>query len=157
QNYLVILEPGKLQTMGVINAHNELSLIGSDVKDWDKYSQSELPEIKFKISSFKKFYELAKEPSVFISRYLNESPKYSIPVVVNETRLNNDVKVYRDLNIIFGEKGSGKTILLKDYIYPYFKEKGFNVFLHEGKDYNEQYKMMINNFVSSIEKNDRII
>lgn len=155
--YLIILEPGKLQTMGVINAHNELSLIGSDVKDWNEYSKSELPEIKFKISSFKKFYELARNPSVFINTYLRETLRYLIPVKVNSQQLNNDIEIYKDINIIFGEKGSGKTILLKDYIYPHFKEEGFNVFLHEGKDYNDQYDNIINNFENSVERNERIL
>ncbi|RNE24831.1 hypothetical protein [Lacticaseibacillus paracasei] len=57
-DYIVILEPGKLATMGIINAHKELAIIGSDVKDWSTYSSSNLPEIKFKIETFKKFVEL---------------------------------------------------------------------------------------------------
>ncbi|ADZ65059.1 hypothetical protein BUI56_11510 [Lactococcus lactis subsp. lactis] len=44
--------------MGIINAHKELAIIGSDVKDWSTYSSSNLPEIKFKIETFKKFVEL---------------------------------------------------------------------------------------------------
>lgn len=57
-DYVVILEPGKSATMGIINAHKELAIIGSDVKDWSTYSSSNLPEIKFKIETFKKFVEL---------------------------------------------------------------------------------------------------
>ncbi|HFU5884837.1 MULTISPECIES: hypothetical protein [Enterococcus] len=44
--------------MGIINAHKELAIIGSDVKDWSTHSSSNLPEIKFKIETFKKFVEL---------------------------------------------------------------------------------------------------
>src|SRR5699024_4694297 len=97
--------------MGVINAHNELSLIGSDVKDWSQYNQAKLPEIKFKISSFKKFYELAKDPIVFTNTYLSETEKHLIPVEVNQQKLDNPIEIYKDINIIFGEKGSGKTII----------------------------------------------
>lgn len=157
KGYLVILEPGKMQTMGVINAHNELSLIGSDVTDWDKYSQYELPEIKFRISSFESFFELANNPSLFVNRYLKDTKKYMIPVKVKEELLNNPVEIYKDINIIFGEKGSGKTILLKSQIYSYLKEEGFNVFLHEGKDYNEQYNNLINNFERSVTADETII
>lgn len=154
EEFLVILEPGKMQTMGIINSHNELSLIGSDVKDWSKYDQYELPEIKFKISSFKKFYELANNSSIFVNNFLKETPKHLIPVKVDEYPLSNPIEVYKDINIIFGEKGSGKTILLKNHIFPYLKEKGFNVFLHEGKDYNNQYEKIIKNFENSVEKNE---
>lgn len=97
EGYLVILEPGKLQTMGVINAHNELSLIGSDVTDWNNYHQYNIPEIKFKISSFKKFYELARSPKVFINTYLNETEKHLIPVKVGDKQLSNNIDIYRCL------------------------------------------------------------
>ncbi|WP_203249067.1 hypothetical protein [Sporosarcina beigongshangi] len=157
KGFLVILEPGKMQTMGVINAHNELSLIGSDVTDWDKYNQYELPEIKFRISSFEKFYELANNPSLFVNRYLNDTQKYMIPVKIGDQLLSNPVQIYKDINIIFGEKGSGKTILLKDHIYSYLKEEGFNVFLHEGKDYNEQYNNLITNFERSVTGDETIL
>ena len=130
KGYLVILEPGKMQTMGVINAHNELSLIGSDVTDWDKYSQYELPELKFRISSFESFFELANNPSLFINRYLKDTKKYMIPVKVEDKLLNKPIEIYKDINIVFGEKGSGKTILLKSQIYGYLKENGFNIYLN---------------------------
>lgn len=77
--YTIILEP-KLKTMGIINAHNEISLIGSDVKDWEKYSEDakKLPEIKFKIDNFSKFYELAKDSKLFIKNVLNDCEKIKI-------------------------------------------------------------------------------
>lgn len=157
KGYLVILEPGKMQTMGVINAHNELSLIGSDVTDWDKYSQYELPELKFRISSFESFFELANNPSLFINRYLKDTKKYMIPVKVEDKLLNKPIEIYKDINIVFGEKGSGKTILLKSQIYGYLKENGFNIYLHEGKDYNEQYSNLISNFERSVTADETII
>ncbi|WP_244321636.1 hypothetical protein [Enterococcus gallinarum] len=75
ENYIIILEPGKIQTMGIINGHDEISLLGSDVQDWEKYSEYELPEIKFKINSFSKFYELAKNPKQFIKQQLDAAQK----------------------------------------------------------------------------------
>lgn len=157
EDYLIILEAGKLQTMGVINAHNELSLIGSDVKDWSAYSESEIPDIKFRISSFKMFYELASNTTVFINTYLQDTFAHSIPVKVDEKKLNNDVNIYEDTNVIFGEKGSGKTILLKKYIYPYLKKKGLNTFLHEGKEYNDQYGEIIDNYKKSVIVSESIL
>ncbi|MDQ0300538.1 ABC-type lipoprotein export system ATPase subunit [Salibacterium salarium] len=157
ENYLIILEAGKLQTMGVINAHNELSLIGSDVKDWSKYDDSQIPDIKFRISSFKRFYELAVDTPVFINNYLQETKRHSIPVKVNEKALNNDIEIYEDMNVIFGEKGSGKTILLRDYIFPHLKNQGISAFLHEGKEYNNQYAKILENFKSSVVINESIL
>ncbi|ALX47776.1 PHP domain-containing protein [Lentibacillus amyloliquefaciens] len=157
KDYLIILEAGKLQTMGVINAHNELSLIGSDVNDWDKYSESEIPDIKFRISSFKMFYELASDTAVFINTYLQDTFKHSIPVEVDKEKLNNDIEIYEDINVIFGEKGSGKTILLKNYLFPYLKNQGLSIFLHEGKGYNDQYNKILDNFKESVVINEKIL
>lgn len=155
--YLVILEPAKLQTMGVINAHDELSLIGSDVSDWGNYSEYELPEMKFRISSFKKLYELASEPKVFISNYLNNIKSHFIDTIIKDRILENSIEIYEDINIVFGEKGSGKTKLLKSSIYPYFHEKGYRTYLHEGKDYNDKFQELINNHEASVIMDEEII
>ena len=133
--YTIILEP-KLKTMGIINAHNEISLIGSDVKEWSNYSQvaKMLPEIKFNVDSFSKFYELATEPKVFINSFIKECEKIEL-ILPN----SNGLHIYKDVNVIFGGKGAGKTILLKDYVYPKLMECGEKVFFHEGKDYEKVY------------------
>lgn len=138
-NYVVILEP-KLKTMGIINAHNEISLIGSDVKNWDNYVEnaSRLPNMKFNIDDFGKFYQLASNPKVFIKTVLSGCE--NIDVDVEQSTL----KLYEDVNVIFGGKGSGKTILLKQYIYPQLSALGKRVCLHEGKDYQVAYKNLIN-------------
>lgn len=147
EGYTVILEPN-LRTMGIINAHNEISLIGSDVKDWNKYSEDvkRLPELKFNIDSFGKFYELASQPEVFIKSVLSNCDKYEINI-----NLENTINIYKDVNVIFGGKGSGKTILLKDNIFPELAKNGKKVFIHEGKDYQNVYDNMIKEICNKIE------
>lgn len=126
EGYVVILEPGKIQTMGIINSHDELALLGSDVKDWNLYSSNNLPEIKFQIDSFGKFYELANNPKLFIKTVLDGAKKYSIPL---SDVSSSTIDIFEDINIIFGE-GSGKTVLLEKYLLPFFRDSGKNVFLH---------------------------
>ena len=155
--YTVILEP-KLKTMGIINAHNEISLIGSDVKDWVKYSEDakRLPEMKFTIDCFGKFYELASSPNVFIKFVLNNCEKLQIDLDYN-TKLD----IYQDVNVIFGGKGSGKTVLMKNYIFPKLRESGKKIFIHEGKDYQKFYDEILKNNEDEVEIDsnlkDRII
>ena len=144
EGYVVILEPGKIQTMGIINSHDELALLGSDVKDWNLYSSNNLPEIKFQIDSFGKFYELANNPKLFIKTVLDGAKKYSIPL---SDVSSSTIDIFEDINIIFGEKGSGKTVLLEKYLLPFFRDSGKNVFLHLGKDYEKEF----NNLISSYE------
>ena len=147
KDYTIILEP-RLRTMGIINAHNEVSLIGSDVKDWNKYYEDvkKLPELKFNIDSFGKFYELISKPEVFIKSILNDCDKYKIEIAPK-----NEIEIYKDVNVIFGGKGSGKTRLLKDYIFPKLSETGQKVCIHEGKDYQNVYDNMLKEICSKIE------
>lgn len=157
KEYLVILEPGKLHTMGIINAHNELSLTGSDVTDWSQYNINNVPDIKFKISSFSRFYELATETTTFISQYLKNTDQKYIETAVHHQKLKNKLSIYKDINIIFGEKGSGKTKLLRTYIHPFFHEQNSKVFLHEGKDYDKKYTELISNYKKSVTPNEEIV
>lgn len=137
-DYVIILEPGKLATMGIINAHKELAIIGSDVKDWSNYSSSNLPEIKFKIGTFKKFVELAKDGTLLIKSLLNTTSHETLPFDEGE------ISLFNDINIIFGEKGSGKTILLEQKILPYYEKTGKKFIFHKGADYKEKYVQILN-------------
>lgn len=152
KDYIVILEPGKLQTMGIINGHDEISLLGSDVQDWRKYSEYELPEIKFRINSFSKFYELAKDPKQFIKQQLDATQKSD--VVINEKQ--DTVPIYEDINIVFGEKGAGKTVFMSKYLLPHFRNMGKKVFLHEGKNYSDEYKNIIERYENSVEIDENL-
>lgn len=148
KDYSVILEP-KLKTMGIINNHDEISLIGSDVNDWDNYSDcvEKLPELKFRIDSFAKFNALSQNPKVFIKTLLNECNKIEIEIP-NEGSVN----LYEDVNVIFGGKGSGKTKFLSEYVVPVLNNEGKKVVFHEGKD----YQTVFSNMLAKIEENVNI-
>ena len=162
EGYIVVLEPKDIQAMGIINSHNDLALFGSDVKDWNSYSEYILPEIKYKIDSFAKFYKLAENPALFIKNILEGTTYYEINRSdnTNYPDLRKPIKIFEDINIIFGEKGAGKTIFVKNYVYPTLKNLGKNVFFHEGKDYNTEYEEIINELNNKIaideEKKNRI-
>lgn len=145
--YIIILEP-KLRTMGIINAHNEIALVGSDIKDWNNYIKDNLPEIKFKIDSFRKFYELASDTTNFIKNFLSGTLKEKIKFKNNEDY--SEIEIYNDINVIFGEKGSGKTVLIKE-INNELRNIGKKVFFHEGKDYEEKYNGIKDEYEKEIE------
>lgn len=147
--YIVMLETSKLRSMGIVNEHEDhLCLIGSDVKDWSKYSCEFIPEIKFAITSFEKFYELANDSKSFVKNVLKGANQNIISIDDG----GNNIAIFDDINIIFGEKGSGKTILLKNYIYPQLQDIGKNVFLHEGNNYIKQYENMLKKHEGMVEK-----
>lgn len=155
QQYVIILETSKLKSMGIVNAHDEMALIGSDVQDWKYYEQEAklLPELKFSINSFGKFYELASEPKLFIKSALNGCERYKINLCSTKEEV---IEIYEDINIIFGEKGSGKTVLLKEYVYPELQRLGKKTFLHEGKDYQISYDTMLEDIKLSIDIDEEL-
>lgn len=146
-DFTIILEP-KLKSMGIINAHNEIALIGSDIKDWSKYNieAEKLPNIKFEFDSFGKFYELASSPNLFIKTVIKDCEK--VEINLDES---NKLDIYKDINVIFGGKGSGKTKLLKEHILPKLNYMGKTVCIHEGKDYQKAYDEIIESIKSTIE------
>ena len=145
--YVIILETANLTSMGIVNDHEErLCLIGSDAKDWSQYSSDMVPELKFSISSFERFYELAKNPKEFVKNFLEGSPKHEIELEDSSASLT----IFNDINVVFGEKGSGKTILLKSTLHPYFSGVGKKVFLHEGSEYKKLYNSMITEYEDAV-------
>lgn len=139
KNYIIFLEPGNMKSMGIINNHQEISLLGSDVTDWNKYETYNLPDIKFHITSFEKFMNLAQNPELFIKQLLLDTKRLDVPVK------DSFLPIYQDINIVFGEKGSGKTELLDKYIYSCFTKSGYKTIFHKGKNYNKLYKSIIKN------------
>ncbi|HEM6072610.1 PHP domain-containing protein [Streptococcus suis] len=160
KDYVIVLEPKSIQAMGIINAHNDLALFGSDVKDWNSYNEIILPEIKYKVTSFAKFYKLAADPSLFIKTILDSTDSHLVSVSDQPEKypnLSEPIEIFEDINIVFGEKGSGKTIFVKNYVYPTLKNSGKNVFFHEGKDYKREYLEIIDSLSSKVKiESDRI-
>lgn len=147
EGYTVIVEPANLVSMTIINSNEDyLSLVGSDVQDWSKYSSSMALEIKFDIDSFSKFYELAREPKIFVKNALDGSESNSIKI-----NNNGELILYDDLNIIFGEKGSGKTVLIDDYILPFYSDSGKKVVVHRGKESSDIYKDILKEYEDKVE------
>ena len=147
EGYVVIVEPANLVSMTIINSNEDyLSLVGSDVQDWSKYSASMALEVKFDIGSFSKFYELAREPKIFVKNALDGSESNSIKI-----NNNGELILYDDLNIIFGEKGSGKTVLIDNYILPSYSNSGKKVAVHRGKESNDIYKSILKEYEDEVE------
>lgn len=153
EGYVVIVEPANLVSMTIINSNEDyLSLVGSDVQDWSKYSASMALEVKFDIGSFSKFYELAREPKIFVKNALDGPESNSIKI-----NNNGELILYDDLNIIFGEKGSGKTVLIDNYILPSYSNSGKKVAVHRGKESNDIYKSILKEYEDEVEIDSNLL
>lgn len=107
----VFTEPRDHRTLGVLANNNFNAMIGSDVKDWSKYEECTFTELRLPIGSFLELILLAKRDSKVVKTLLDSKPPISLTCRPHES-VNLLIEIYPDINIIFGQKGTGKTAIL---------------------------------------------
>ena len=126
-NKVVMVEPSNLISAFVYLAQGKNSLVGSDCQDWNNYPGKELPELKIDISSFGNLMLALRRDESFIKSIL-DLKKNRAPIHIKDSTypdLELDLPLYNDVNIIFGGKSTGKTIIIND-IASYFTNNGFS-------------------------------
>ena len=123
-NYRFFYEPSSYRTLGIMINNSFRALKGSDVIDWDKYSDQEFANIKLDIDSYKNLLLFMKKDKTVIESLLNKQNKYEIDISYNENK--EKVLIYDNINIFFGTKGTGKSVSL-DKISKYFMNLGKDV------------------------------
>ena len=122
-SYRFFYEASNYKSMGILINHKYRGIIGSDIKDWQKYDQVIFPNLKLDIDSFSQFLLLSKKDSSIVETLLNKKSKVRIDVGYRSEI--EEIDIYDDVNIIFGTKGTGKSIVL-DNIKNFFDKKGIN-------------------------------
>lgn len=136
EKYRLFLEPSSYKTLSAMSDNGFRAMMGSDIKDWDKYYEVQFPELKLKIDGFDKFILLAKKDVATINTLLSNKEKNDLNI---EIALSNGKKeklklpIYNDVNVIFGAKGTGKTCVL-DGIYKKFLKDGIDCSIYAAKD-----------------------
>jgi len=108
----IFYETSDLRSLGVFANHDYSVLIGSDVDDWNNYEQSTFTELRLPVSSFEQFCLLAKRDNVVINTLLNEKNKYELSASPHKS-VKFPLVIYEEMNIIFGQKGTGKSEILE--------------------------------------------
>ena len=54
----ILQEPSDVKSLGVLNSNGYKSIIGSDVKDWNKYENYSFAELKYPIKGFDNFLKI---------------------------------------------------------------------------------------------------
>lgn len=118
----MIIDTNNASTHMILTNHNIDSLIGSDVQDWKQYSNfdsKKLIDINNKIDSLSKFIDLYEyDPTILqiVKKDIDKNNtiiKHQLKLPNNETKMEKTIINFKNLNIVFGVKASGKTILLK--------------------------------------------
>lgn len=130
--YRLLYEPSNYRSLGILINHKYGSIIGSDVKDWDKYHECDFANIKVDVDSYNQFLLLIKKDENLIDTLLHKQYKDTIDISYGSDSSEN-VEFYDDINIIFGTKGTGKSEVLKS-IKTHFNSKGKDIGYYEPKN-----------------------
>lgn len=135
-------EPSDNRSLGVFANYGYNVLIGSDVKDWENYEKSTFSDLRLPVANFQQFCMLAKRDTVIINTLLGERRSYSL--IANPHRsVNISLTIYEDVNIIFGQKGTGKSEILRS-LYNQMTERGINCRKYIGSERDDDFNLLLN-------------
>ena len=145
-------ETSDYRSLGVFSNFDYSVIIGSDVQDWDKYETSKFADIRLPVQTFEQFCLLAKKDTQIIDTLLNQKKKKEITVSPYK-RVNFKLPFYEDINIIFGQKGTGKTEILES-LKKYYIENGIAMESYKGNEKDADFSKMlkVNDVIATPEK-----
>ena len=134
-------ETSDYRSLGVFSNFDYSVIIGSDVQDWNKYETSKFADIRLPVQTFEQFCLLAKKDVQIIDTLLNQKRKKEIPVSPYK-KVNFKLPFYEDINIIFGQKGTGKTEILES-LKKYYIENGIAMESYKGNEKDSDFSKML--------------
>lgn len=131
----LLREASNIVSIGVLQCNNHRAIIGTDVINWNEYEKCSFAELKFNIKDFRHLLRLIDRESLLINDLINESLNEKVIVYGNCEKKEYPfiIPIYDDVNIIFGDKGSGKTEILKS-LKKYYELKGLKYTYFSGGD-----------------------
>jgi len=119
----ILKEVSNAISAGIHISHGRSSIYGSDVHDWGKYVDGarELPDLRLPIDSFEQFCLLLKKDPTTINTVMDRKTSEDLTLVPFEDGKALTIKVFNDINIFFGPKGTGKSCILRAIAKHYTK------------------------------------
>lgn len=137
----IFIEPRDHRTVGVLANNNFNVMIGSDVKDWNHYEKCTFAELRLPIGSFSELLLLSRRDSNVVKTLLsNKTPVAVIGRPHPQVEVN--LSIYPDINILFGQKGTGKTELLKS-MYTEMVKTGRNCRKYIASEHKEDFSALL--------------
>lgn len=112
EKWRLFYEPRSLVTVGIWSNHGFNMMLGSDVQDWGNYPNCELPDLRLPVSTFEQFCLLAKRDGKTIETLLGKRGSFNV-VAHPHSGVDVNLTLKEDINVVFGQKGTGKTEILK--------------------------------------------
>ena len=111
----VIVEDTNIRSAGILTSHGFNAITGSDVRNWDNYSDCEVSSLRLLIDTFGQFCLFLDRDKSTIETMLNKASfhRYTGKPSKDDPNITIPIKLYNEVNILFGDKGLGKTNILK--------------------------------------------
>jgi ABC-type cobalamin/Fe3+-siderophores transport system ATPase subunit len=128
----VLKEVSNAIAAGIHISHGRSSIYGSDAHDWGKYIEiaRELPDLRLPIDSFEHFCLLLKKDPTTINTAMDRKTAEELTLVPFEDGTKLTIRLFNDINIIFGPKGTGKSCILSA-IAKHYTKSGIDAKVYE--------------------------
>ncbi len=134
-------ETSDYRSLGVFSNFDYSVIIGSDVQDWETYEQCKFADIRLPLQTYEQFCLLAQKDIQIIDTLLNKKKKKEIKVSPCEG-VYLKLPFYEDVNIIFGQKGTGKSEILSSLKKQYI-EQGISVAYYIGNEKESEFSKLL--------------
>lgn len=141
ESYRVFKETANESSMSVFANYRYNVLVGSDVKDWNHYEDCTFSELKLPVDSFEQFCLLAKRDENVVQTLLNRKESKSL-IAHPASGVDLPIQIYADINVIFGQKGTGKTEIIKS-LYESMKASGFKCVSYVASERDDEFRALL--------------
>lgn len=117
---------------GIYISHGHSSIYGSDLQNWETYAEcaTELPDLRLPVDSFEHFCLLLNKDPTTINTVLNRKTSEQLKLRPFDDGSVIQFRVYNDINVVFGPKGTGKSCILKA-IARHYSDNGIDARVYE--------------------------
>jgi predicted ATPase len=145
----VIREVANAISAGIYVSHGYPSIYGSDVRDWASYATDaeQLPDLRLPVDSFDHFCLLLEKDQNTINTALDQKTSELLALFPFEDGTLLSLRVFNDINVVFGPKGTGKSCVL-DAIARHYSEQGVdaNVYRATGDQLEQMFDLSAKEF-----------
>lgn len=134
-------ETSDYRSLGVFSNFDYSVIIGSDVQDWNNYNNSKFADIRLPIQTFEQFCLLAKKDKQIIDTLLNKKNSRQITVSPCK-KIKFSIPIYEDINIIFGQKGTGKSEIINS-LKNFYEVNGITYEYYVGATKDDNFKKIL--------------
>ena len=134
-------EPRSLMTLGIWSNHGRNMLMGSDIKDWNRYEEENFVSLRVNVDSFEQFYLLAKRDHQVVETLLNRKGRTKVIARPHDS-VAIELPLYQDVNVVFGQKGTGKSEIVKS-IRSQFEADGIKIASYIGGQKNTAFDQLM--------------